>query len=789
MSLILYLAQVTCCLAIFYGFYHITLRKETLFETNRFYLVITLATSITLPLIKIYIDSRESDPGILLAPYVYVGSYVETFSTGMTVSQESPFPWDKLISGIYFLGVAVLVIRLLNAVKEIQWIRRSGQHTVIDGQRCVLSSKVKSPFSFFNTIYFPHQHQFDETELKEIVAHELAHVKGRHTVDVLFMEVACILFWPSPVIYLYRKALRDVHEFVADAAVIRDTPWEHYAELLVGQQQGQLQNILSNQLIYSQLKKRLLMMNQERSGFAARFKYLGIIPVVLIALVLFSFREKQTDTMSINSVMNSGNLNEEVILYVTNSQRYFLGSKEITREEIKSALSEVMKGKDDRALKLLLDQSVTVGDLSEVFDIAYQLHINMTLDTAEVYDLYKSGLKSSMSLSSKGISDAPWMYTPDVIQIPQPKFDTLSETTVVAFRSNNLLPVTSSKLEGADRETPVFPGCMNIKADEQAQCGMTKLWDYINSNLIYPGNLKEAGLEGMVVVKFTVGADGLVKNISISKSLHADADQEVMRIVKEMNSKVGKWQPAIKEGKVVDAELCLPVKFALDNAEINKEPLQYAEELPRFPGCEHIADVQERSVCATQKLYEFIYTNIKYPKEDKDKNIEGHVIVQFVIGVDGSISAVNVLRSPSEGLKQEAMRVMNAMAAMPDNWIPARNEGKAVAMTFTLPIKFKLQDEQKSTTIESKAAVDLVSNATIKVIPNPAQESITVSIFKDTHTLKIFDTAGKLMITQKVTSDSTTSETMNISALKPGQYIVQVISDKESLSAAFAVVK
>ena len=345
MSLILYLAQVTCCLAIFYGFYHITLRKETLFETNRFYLVITLATSIALPLIKIYIDSRESDPGILLAPYVYVGSYVETFSTGMTVSQESPFPWDKLISGIYFLGVAVLAIRLLNAVKEIQWNRRSGQHTVIDSQRCVLSSKVKSPFSFFKTIYFPNQHQFDETELKEIVAHELAHVKGRHTVDVLFMEVACILFWPSPVIYLYRKALRDVHEFVADAAVIRDTPWEHYAELLVGQQQGQLQNILSNQLIYSQLKKRLLMMNQERSGFAARFKYLGIIPVVLVALVLFSFREKQTDEMNINSVLSSEIMNEEVILYVTNSQRYFLGSKEITREEIKSALSEVMKGR------------------------------------------------------------------------------------------------------------------------------------------------------------------------------------------------------------------------------------------------------------------------------------------------------------------------------------------------------------------------------------------------------------------------------------------------------------
>ena len=756
MSLILYLAQVTCCLAIFYGFYHITLRKETLFETNRFYLVITLATSITLPLIKIYIDSRESDPGILLAPYVYVGSYVETFSTGMTVSQESPFPWDKLISGIYFLGVAVLAIRLLNAVKEIQWIRRSGQHTVIDGQRCVLSSKVKSPFSFFNTIYFPHQHQFDETELKEIVAHELAHVKGRHTVDVLFMEVACILFWPSPVIYLYRKALRDVHEFVADAAVIRDTPWEHYAELLVGQQQGQLQNILSNQLIYSQLKKRLLMMNQERSGFAARFKYLGIIPVVLIALVLFSFREKISSEPESNMFTNEIQSERIIHLSVAADQKIYFKLTEIPKDQLETFLRNQIWLTNDTLLYVRADKTLPVKAISEIADIGDKVKIHTVFEIEEDANLFGDGLS---------VKTGPI----------HPEYDIPSSHEMGIAENNRL--------------QPVFPGCTNIPVSEQEECGISKLWEYINSNLVYPESLKKADIEGMVVVKFTVGADGLVKNVSISKSLQPDADEAVLRIVKGMNTKVGHWQPAIKEGKAVDAELCLPVKFALDSTTINKEPLQYAEELPRFPGCEHITDVQERSVCATEKLYQFISYNIKYPKEDRDNNIEGHVIVQFVIGADGSISSFNVLRAPSEGLKQEALRVMNAMAAMPDNWIPARNEGKAVAMTFTLPIKFKLQDEQKSTTIESKAAVDLVSNATIKVIPNPAQESITVSIFKDTHTLKIFDTAGKLMITQKVTSDSTTSETMNISALKPGQYIVQVISDKESLSAAFAVVK
>jgi biopolymer transport protein ExbD len=348
---------------------------------------------------------------------------MHTISADIAATPNTPFPWDKLIAGIYFLGVAVMSIRLLNAIREIQWIRRSGQHTLIDGQRCVRSAKVKSPFSYLSTIYFPMHHQFGDTELKEVVAHELAHVKGRHTMDVLFMEAACILFWPSPLIYLYRKALRDVHEFVADAAVIRDTPWEHYAELLVGQQQGQLQNILSNQLIYSQLKKRLLMMNQERSGFAARFKYLGIIPVVLVALVLFSFREKQTDAMPINPGMISGKMNDEVILYVTNSQRYFLGTEEINREELSSALSEIMQGVDDRTLKLLLDQSVTVGDLSEVLDAAFKLNINLTLDTAKGYDLYKSGLKTTFS--SNTATGVSWSHSPGATQALPGISDTL----------------------------------------------------------------------------------------------------------------------------------------------------------------------------------------------------------------------------------------------------------------------------------------------------------------------------------------------------------------------------
>ena len=268
--MLLYLAQVTVCLAFFYGLYYIGLRKETMFHTNRVYLMITLIISLVLPFVKIYIDAQNTSSNVVVASTVYLGNYVNNFSASISEPEAKTIPWLKILTCLYLLGAAVMSVRLLLAFKQILDIRKAGIHTKVSGHLCILSDKVKSPFSFFNTIYLPLQHSFSEVELNEVIAHEMAHVAGMHTWDVILMELLCIKLWPSPMIYLYRKSLKEVHEFVADAAVLKDTPWENYAQLLVSQQHSQLQNILSNQLIYSQLKKRLLMMNKERSGFASR---------------------------------------------------------------------------------------------------------------------------------------------------------------------------------------------------------------------------------------------------------------------------------------------------------------------------------------------------------------------------------------------------------------------------------------------------------------------------------------------------------------------------------------
>ncbi len=110
------------------------------------------------------------------------------------------------------------------------------------------------------------------------------------------------------------------------------------------------------------------------------------------------------------------------------------------------------------------------------------------------------------------------------------------------------------------------------------------------------------------------------------------------------------------------------------------------EEMPRFAGCEDIKGKEEREKCSQEKLLNFIYSNIKYPEIARETQVEGVVVVQFVVEPDGSISNVKVVRDIGAGCGEEAMRVVKMMP----KWIPGKQRAKNVRVLFNLPIRFKL---------------------------------------------------------------------------------------------------
>lgn len=141
----------------------------------------------------------------------------------------------------------------------------------------------------------------------------------------------------------------------------------------------------------------------------------------------------------------------------------------------------------------------------------------------------------------------------------------------------------------------------------------------------------------------------------------------------------------------------IPCERAIDISvdEIDDDKIYYkgVEESPRFLGCEHIVDLQSRQMCANKEMLTFIYRNLKYPPEAKKQDIEGTVVVSFIIEKNGSISKATVRKNiDDEGLcGEEARRVINLMNAEGVKWIPGKQASQNVRVGMNVPIKFRIR--------------------------------------------------------------------------------------------------
>lgn len=111
------------------------------------------------------------------------------------------------------------------------------------------------------------------------------------------------------------------------------------------------------------------------------------------------------------------------------------------------------------------------------------------------------------------------------------------------------------------------------------------------------------------------------------------------------------------------------------------------EELPMFPGCEHLENQRDRKICSEAKMLQFLYRAMEYPKAARKKGVQGTVIVRFVIEEDGKVTNAELVRDIGEGCGEEALRVVKLMP----NWNPGKQGGKYVRVWYSLPLKFRLE--------------------------------------------------------------------------------------------------
>ena len=377
--MITYLIQVTVCMAVFYGFYFLALRKETFFQTNRFYLLLSLIFSLTFPLIKIYIDPGHAKSVALQAP-VYIGSYLQTVEVGRNTAQKGfNFSWQEIFMMIYGIGVILLAIRFFFSIRAIMVLKSKATVTMVENQICAISSQVKSPFSFLSLVYLPSKHSFSQQEMEEVICHERAHVEGNHSVDVIILEILSILLWPNPLVYFYKKSIKEIHEFIADAAVLKKTHWAVYSEFLIQQKEQYFQGNLTSQLNNSLLKKRLSMMYGLKSPATATWRLIGIVPITMFLIGLVSCQERNEVMATPSSVDNA--IVEKVDTIRINLQlQYFMNGYEISKESLSNAIRTSANHNLQRRVILKADRNNTAGDVATIFDAAEKADARMILE-------------------------------------------------------------------------------------------------------------------------------------------------------------------------------------------------------------------------------------------------------------------------------------------------------------------------------------------------------------------------------------------------------------------------
>jgi BlaR1 peptidase M56/Gram-negative bacterial TonB protein C-terminal len=280
--MITYFVQVNVCWLLFYGAYFALLSRETFFRLNRYWLIVSLLAGLVLPLIapSFAVVEPTSMAVIILQPFVV--SAVD-LSQNLQNTEGSAF---KILAAIYGLGVLISLGKLLFGFWKIKRLHRLAERLPMDDFTLMQVHEAIAPFSFFRWVFI-NLNLVEHADLQQIIMHERAHVRERHSIDVVFAEMLGVVFWWSPLVYFYTKSLKNVHEYAADAAVLRTSSPPQYGRLLLRQQQSGMSLSLTNPF-FSQLKKRILMMTRNPSKRRALAKYALAVPIFLVLTLLLA---------------------------------------------------------------------------------------------------------------------------------------------------------------------------------------------------------------------------------------------------------------------------------------------------------------------------------------------------------------------------------------------------------------------------------------------------------------------------------------------------------------------
>ena len=584
---LIYLAQSSLCLAALYLIYKVAMSHETLHVFNRVILLGSVILSALLPLCRVKVvkeyDAAPTVASIEVDDMVLVDNVPELGIDFVSLFKD-------IAVAAFVIGVAFMLVRLAVGIYSVWRLIHSGRMSVIEEDvTLTVVSKLSTPFSWFGHIVASEEDMKVYRDM--ILSHELAHIRLRHSWDVLFVDLALCLWWFNPAMWLLRRELQALHEYQADDAVLNEgVDAKNYQMLLIKRAAGARLHSVANCLNHSNLKNRITMMCKKNSSRWAAAKALLVLPVVAISLSAFattvyvprevqdkvtenSVNEQISQTESNASAMQESQQDDRPFIKVEKMPTFdggksLVGFQNWIQNNIRYPKEALAKGVGGRVIfQFVVERDGTPSSFNVLKSPDKSL-------ADEVERVFKTSPK--WEAGEQGGKKVRVLYTVPVV------FTTPSAETQEFEQQKQNFEAQKQNFE--QQKDIAYIKVEKMPTFQGGDLNVFRNW--MQAQIQYPKEAAAKNISGRVIFSFVVEKDGSTSDFTVLQAPDKLLADEVERIFKTCP----KWEAGTQRGEKVRVKYTVPIVFTLQGGDDNLKIVK-TESQPITP--ESIAATEE----------------------------------------------------------------------------------------------------------------------------------------------------------------------------------------------------
>lgn len=695
-ELIEYALETLVCSGVLLAAYVILLERRVRFGWCRAYLLLATAAAAVIPWLNIPVWPADV---IEATPVVTAGAW--EFEAQIVADPAPTVAPEHVAILVYAGGVLLMLCLMLWQAFRIRALRRGAVVTRAQGIRLVRTRQRIASFSFFRSIYV--WQGVSDGELPAILAHETSHIRHRHSSERIVMECLKALQWWNPFAWIAARRLTEAEEFEADSDVLSDGfDVENYMHVLLKQLFGYTPEI-ANGLRNSLTKKRFLMMTTKQSGRYALLRLAGTLPVVLGLLVAFSFTSRAAEVVLPDAQPAAD-------APVAKCKATILVSKE--GKPLKGALVRIAGTQQGTTTDPEGKATLTAAPGTE-FEIT---HIGCeTVRTGIAPDETQSEIMLLVRLTADDSAQAAQTATtpaPRKQEALKPGEQLVRLKVLLMNKDGNGF---NSQNAAKGAAVKLVNGIRGTVTDAQGNAQIAAAKDEV-LEVHYPGYaptavvvtdqkqdyfvlLRPASDEKPDEIRLFARDEDGVKHAPLyvyDGTERSDLSGIDVNDIETMNVYGPETGKSLFGERGRNGVVLITSKRAAKEAEKRApdpdEPFLVAETMPAFRG----GDLNSFRL--------WVQSQVNYPSEAMQKQLQGRVVVSFVIEKDGRLTFQDILQSPDKLFSDEVRRVLAATPA--GSWTPGRQKGQPVRVKYLIPVDFRLKTTAERDTVLKATAID-----------------------------------------------------------------------------------